>query len=101
MDALKAEVASKRKTIQDDSMTSSRPNKYMRRGDIERLKEEQELKVRQEKEQKEREERESIAARKAKVSIQFILSISTCLILRWRIDFFDVRRRLTCPCCQR
>jgi pre-mRNA-splicing factor 18 len=58
MDALKAEIASKRKTLQDDLVESSRPTKYMRRGDIEKLKEEQELKAREEKEQKERKEKE-------------------------------------------
>jgi hypothetical protein len=42
MDALKAEVAAKRKAIQDDPIVASRPTKYMRRGDIERLKQEQE-----------------------------------------------------------
>jgi pre-mRNA-splicing factor 18 len=39
MDSLKALVAEKRKVIQDDS---TRPTKYMRRGDIDRMKEEQE-----------------------------------------------------------
>lgn len=74
MDALKAEIASKRKAAQDDPTTSSRPNKYMRRGDIEKLKEVQELKEREEKEHKVREEREEAEAKraaksKAKVSI--------------------------------
>jgi pre-mRNA-splicing factor 18 len=50
MDALKAEIASKRKILQDDSVESLRPTKYMRRGDIERLKQEQELREREEKE---------------------------------------------------
>ena len=45
MEALKAEIASKRKTIQDDPVLSNRPSKYMKRGDIERLREEQELKA--------------------------------------------------------
>ncbi|KAF7975730.1 hypothetical protein HWV62_8705 [Athelia sp. TMB] len=59
MDALKAEIAVKRKAIQDDPI--ARPNKYMRRGDIEKLKEEQERKEREEKEQAERAEREKAA----------------------------------------
>lgn len=42
MDALKAEIAAKRKAIQDDPIVASRPTKYMRRGDIELLKQEQE-----------------------------------------------------------
>jgi pre-mRNA-splicing factor 18 len=48
MDALKAEIAAKRKALEDGS--SERPNKYMRRGDVERIKEEQERKEREEKE---------------------------------------------------
>lgn len=48
MDALKAEIALKRKTVQDDAGT--RPSKYMRRGDLERLKEEEERRAREEKE---------------------------------------------------
>lgn len=44
MDALKAEIALKRKAIQDDPLLASRPNKYMRKGAIEKLREEQELK---------------------------------------------------------
>ncbi|KAI6025783.1 Prp18 domain-containing protein [Pisolithus orientalis] len=39
MEALKAEIAVKRKTV--ESVSSSRPTKYMRRGDIERLQEEE------------------------------------------------------------
>jgi hypothetical protein len=60
MDALKAEIASKRKALQDDPVVSSRPTKYMRRGDIERLKQEQEREEREESEWKEREEREKM-----------------------------------------
>ena len=41
MEALKAEIASKRKAIQDDPI--DRPSKYMKRGDLERLREEREL----------------------------------------------------------
>ena len=48
MDALKAEIATKRKTHQDDAQG---PSKYMRRGDLERLKAERE---RNEREQAER-----------------------------------------------
>ena len=51
MDALRAEIATKRKAIQDDVQG---PSKYMRRGDLERLK--------TEKEQKAREEGEKLAA---------------------------------------
>jgi len=45
MDALKAEIATKRKVIQDDAQG---PSKYMRRGDLERLKAEREQKAREE-----------------------------------------------------
>ncbi|KAF8072103.1 Prp18 domain-containing protein [Lyophyllum atratum] len=51
MEALKAELSAKRKALQDDPMASLRPTKYMRRGEIERLKEEAKAR-----EQKEREE---------------------------------------------
>ena len=51
MDALKAEIATKRKAREDDVQG---PSKYMRRGDLERLK--------VEREQKEREETERLAA---------------------------------------
>jgi len=44
MDALKAEIASKRKAVEADSI--ARPTKYMRRGELERLREEQEQKAR-------------------------------------------------------
>ena len=44
MDALKAEIATKRKVIQDDTQG---PSKYMRRGDLERLKTEREQKARE------------------------------------------------------
>ncbi|THG99731.1 hypothetical protein EW026_g2657 [Hermanssonia centrifuga] len=63
MDALKAEIALKRKTFQDVPPTD-RPAKYMRRGDIERLKEEQERKEREDKEAKERERKEAEKAAK-------------------------------------
>lgn len=68
MDALKAEIALKRKTF-DVPVGDGRPNKYMRKGDIERLKEEQERKAREEKEAKEKEEKEKKEAeRRAKLA---------------------------------
>ncbi|KAG6336368.1 hypothetical protein ID866_2725 [Astraeus odoratus] len=48
MDALKAEITLKRKTVELSS--SSRPSKYMRRADLEKLKEEEERRAREEKE---------------------------------------------------
>ena len=40
MDALKAVIADKRKVIEDETVTP-RPTKYVRRGEMERLREEQ------------------------------------------------------------
>jgi hypothetical protein len=84
MDALKAEIAAKRKVLDEDpTLSSGRPNKYMRRGDLERLKEEQERKALEEKRKLEEEakkkeaearaaeqqaRREAVAAAKSKVS---------------------------------
>lgn len=68
MDALKAEIASKRKAIQDDPLVSARPTKYMRRGDIEKLKEEQELKEREQK-QKEIERKEAATIKAATIKV--------------------------------
>lgn len=45
MDALKAEIVTKRKAIQDDVQG---PSKYLRRGDVERLRVEREQKAREE-----------------------------------------------------
>ncbi|RDB30999.1 Pre-mRNA-splicing factor 18 [Hypsizygus marmoreus] len=59
MDALKAEVSAKRKALQEDPVASLRPTKYMRRGDIERLKEE--AKAREAKEREEAAQREAEA----------------------------------------
>jgi len=49
MDALKAEIATKRKAIQDDAQ---RPSKYVRKGDLERLRAEREQKAREETEKR-------------------------------------------------
>lgn len=54
MDFLKAEIAGKRKALDE---TTARPNKYMRKGDIEKLKEEEMRKQKEEKERAEKEER--------------------------------------------
>ncbi|KAE9403653.1 Prp18-domain-containing protein [Gymnopus androsaceus JB14] len=55
MNGLLAEVAAKRKAITDDKL-NTRPTKYMRRGEIERLREEEERKEKEEKEATEAEE---------------------------------------------
>ncbi|KAJ3716184.1 Prp18 domain-containing protein [Lentinula raphanica] len=67
MDGLLAEVAAKRKAISNDQV-NPRPSKYMRRGEIERLREEQERKEKAEKEAKEaaeKQRKEEALARKA------------------------------------
>ncbi|PCH42614.1 Prp18-domain-containing protein [Wolfiporia cocos MD-104 SS10] len=61
MNALKAEIAVKRKALQEDPVLAARPTKYLRRGELERLREERERKEKEEKEAKEREEREGQA----------------------------------------
>ena len=47
MDALKAEIAVKRKALEIPATDGARPTKYIRRGELERLKEEQERKERE------------------------------------------------------
>jgi len=54
MDALKAEIAAKRKNIETDG--GARPNKYIRRGDLDRAQEEQKRKEQEEKERLVKEE---------------------------------------------
>jgi pre-mRNA-splicing factor 18 len=72
MDALKAEIATKRKTLEGDG---GRPNKYMRKGDIERMKEEKERQEREEREAKLRADEEAKAtARAAKASTSKVSS---------------------------
>ena len=72
MDALKAVIANKRKTIEDGA-ANSRHTKYMRRGQMERLREEREERIRQEKVIQVDEEESN--AKAAKVSSE----IRTCL----------------------
>ena len=47
MDAIKAEIAVKRKALEVPATDGARPTKYLRRGEVERLKEEQERKERE------------------------------------------------------
>ena len=66
MDGLLAEVAAKRKAIESDPVP--RQTKYMRRGEIERLREEQEKKAKEEKEAEKLKEKEAAeSAKKLKV----------------------------------
>ena len=76
LDALKAEITIKRKSI--DPLTNGRPNKYMRRGELDKLKEEQERKEREEKQRKKAEElakKEAAWNRKGKVSCRHLLCV--------------------------
>lgn len=85
MDALKAEIALKRKALDVPASDGARPNKYMRKGDLERLREEQERKEREEKEEslrleREREEREREERRRQKaVKVRTLSSIHAAL----------------------
>ncbi|EIM90854.1 Prp18-domain-containing protein [Stereum hirsutum FP-91666 SS1] len=65
MDALKAEIASKRKALDEVPV---RPNKYMRRGDLERLNKEEEERKAREKQAAERERLEKEKAEQATAS---------------------------------
>jgi pre-mRNA-splicing factor 18 len=57
MDALKAEIASKRKALQEEPLLAHRPTKYMRRGDVERLRQEYEQNAQEERRKLEEAER--------------------------------------------
>lgn len=47
MDSLKSLISQKRKTLQEDPLLNARPAKYMRKGELDKLKEEQESKERE------------------------------------------------------
>lgn len=91
MEALKAEVAAKRKALQDDT---GRPTKYMRRGDIERLQEEQQVKEAKEREEATRREAEAeaqaVAAKASIVSLDYTIEDIHVLIRKWRAGPFTV-----------
>lgn len=72
MDALKAEIASKRKIVEESSL--ARPTKYMRRGELERLREEQEQKTRDGKKVEEAARQTAISTESTAVS-RFILNL--------------------------
>lgn len=66
MDFLKAELNSKRKALEQDS---ARPNKYMRRGELEKLREEQERKERQAQEKSKLEAEAKAKSKQVNVSL--------------------------------
>ena len=77
MDALKAEIATKRKAIEVDG----RPSKYMRRGDLERLREQEEAaKKAAEREAKEQEkqavEKRARAATQSKETVRRVFEFN-------------------------
>jgi pre-mRNA-splicing factor 18 len=82
MDALKAEIASKRKARDN---VPPRPNKYMRRGDIERMKEEEEQKAREEVAKKAEAEAEQAAQPKVRFR-HFTLTYTKILRRRWSLE---------------
>jgi hypothetical protein len=72
LDFLKAEIASKRKLTSDEA---ARPSKYMRRGELEKIREEQLRKEKEDETKRKAEESLKIRARDSKVcmfSFQFI-----------------------------
>lgn len=93
MDALKAELAVKRKNLDSVPPQDGRPNKYLRRGDLERLKEEQERKAKEEKAAQEREEKEKAdAAKLAKGKVCSLMRLSSS----WTLST-HAARRAGCP----
>ena len=75
MDSLKAEIASKRKALQDEPLLAHRPTKYMRRGDIERLRQEYEQSVQEKRKLEEAERKQtpdtSDKAKATRVSLSY------------------------------
>ena len=101
MDALKAEIATKRKAL---DQAPARQNKYMRRGDLERLKEEEERKAREEKEAAERkrlaEEQAATASSSksqlgvtSKVRVWHFYFLAFAIALSIRMQPYGTRRR--------
>lgn len=79
MEALKAEIALKRKALQDDS---SRPSKYLKKSDLEKLREEKERQEKEAKAERERAEEEQKERAKASANAQVSLYWYCVLLLR-------------------
>lgn len=80
MDFLKAEIASKKRTLSSAEGSSSQPApKYMRKGDLERIRRDEEAVAeearRQEQEQKKREKESKLFARAKKVGLSVLSSL--------------------------
>ena len=83
MDALKAEIASKRKARDNGP---PRPNKYLRRGDIERMREEEEQKAREEAATKKVEVETAEQATLPKVRFSLYFIYTEILRRRWSLE---------------
>ena len=103
LDALKAEITSKRKGSNNDSI-SERPTKYMRRGELEKLKEEAERKKKEEQEAAKRKEQEEKDAARAKVGAKVSISSrsfrNVCVLKRVYLEnsFLDPFPTRQCRC---
>ena len=89
LDFLKAEIATKRKLATDDN---SKPSKYMRRGELEKLKEEQE---RQKKEASQT-RTEGSSKLIAEPNVSFVFSLIVSCLAHKMFRFYD-HRSLLCP----
>lgn len=77
LDALRSEIATKRKLATDDN---AKPSKYMRRGELEKLKEEQEKEERQKKEASRLQASES-SKHLAESKVRFLYNLLGWLVL--------------------
>lgn len=77
MDALKAEIATKRKALESDPVPAERPNKYMKRGDLERLREQ---KAKEEEQRRRSQEPQHAHAKCAKVCFLIFIILLHVLI---------------------
>lgn len=91
MDALKAEISIKRKAIQEDPVLNGRPTKYMRRGELERLKEEQERKAREEKQKELKAKQDSEQSK-----VNSYLTISSLLFMKLIFNSRTGQHSLSC-----
>jgi pre-mRNA-splicing factor 18 len=71
MDALRAEISAKRKTLQDDPPAAVPARKYIRRGELDRLKEQEEREARQAKERQVEEAESALTSVTSKVCLFF------------------------------
>lgn len=98
MDALKAELALKRKTL-DASPADARPTKYMRKGDLAKLQEQQARSAREEKERlaiEESKKEPSPAPLDTKVCTWLPSANCRGLTFNWSLDPLTFRHRLAC-----